>query len=259
MTKARNILAARGVTFAMRVVFAAVMLTIPMAGQTPVFEVATVKLSPPPKEDRIFITIGRWQTGRLTMANVTLSDMIKYAYAVVSDDQLVVPDWNREVRFDVEATAPAGTKEPERRLMMRALLDERLHVKLRREQRVLSYLALVKGKGAPKFKAVEEVSDPKVGVQVRGRISHPQMSMLLLVTLLSRFERQTVVDQTGLEGFYEVNLEWSPDSSSREPDAAERPSLFTAVSEQLGLKLESRRGPLEVLVVESASRVPEAN
>ncbi len=98
---------------------------------------------------------------------------------------------------------------------------------------------------------------------MRGRISDPQMSMPLLVTLLSRFERQTVVDQTGLAGVYQVNLEWSPDNSSDHPDAnappPERPSLFTAVSEQLGLKLESRRGPLEVLVVESASRVPEAN
>ncbi len=234
-----------------------------MAGQTPTFEVATLKLSPPPKEDRIFITIGRWQTGRFTMANVTLADMIKYAYAVVSDDELVVPDWNREVRFDVEAAAPAGTKEPERRLMMQALLDERLHVKLRREQRVLSYLALAKGKSAPKIKPVEEISDPKVGVQVRGRISHPQMSMLLLATLLSRFERQTVVDQTGLDGVYQVSLEWSPDNFSNEPNAnaapPERPSLYTAVSEQLGLKLESRRGPLEVLVVEGASRVPEEN
>ena len=164
---------------------------------------------------------------------------------------------------------------PELRMMLRSLLGERLHLKMRSEQRVLSYLALVRGKSAPKVKKVGEDPNANAGPQVRGRISHPQMSMPGLATLLSRFERQTVVDQTGLDGVYEVNLEWSPDSDScsrttdpsacalsTQPDAnspPEHPSLSTAVSEQLGLKLESRRGPLEVQVVESASRVPEAN
>ena len=128
---------------------------------------------------------------------------------------------------------------------------------------MLSYLALMRGKSAPKMRTAEAVANPKVGPQVPGRISHPQMPMQGLATLLSRFERQTVVDQTGLEGDYQVSLEWSPEnlSTQQDPNAppAERPSLSTAVSEQLGLKLESRRGPLEVLVVESASRVPEEN
>lgn len=87
--------------------------------------------------------------------------------------------------------------------------------------------------------------------------------MSMLASLLSRFERQMVVDATGLTGAYEVKLEWSPDRdvgagdpSSPPPD---RPSLFAAVQEQLGLKLEARRGPQQVLVVEQASKVPEAN
>ncbi len=246
----------------MRVFVFALLSVIPAAAQTPAFEVATLKLSPPPKEDRIVINLGRWQTGRFTMANVTLSDMVKFAYQVVADDQLVLPDWNRQVRFDVEAKAPADAKMPQLRTMLRALLDERLHLKVRSEQRVLPYLALAKGKAPPKIKRVEETPNANIGPQVRGRISHPQMSMQGLVTLLSRFERQTVVDRTGLEGVYEVNLEWAPDNFSTAPDAnapPDGPSLFTAVSEQLGLKLESRRGPLEVLVVESASMAPEEN
>ena len=247
----------------MRAFVLVMMCVVSAAAQTPAFEAATLKLSPPPKEDRIVINLGRWQTGRFTMANVTLSDMMKFAYSVVADDQLVLPDWNRQVRFDVEATAPADTRMAELRVMLGALLNERLHLKLRREQRVLSYLALMQGKSAPKIIAVEPVGNPNVGPQVRGRISHPQMSMQGLATLLSRFERQTVVDETGMAGVYSVNLEWSPDNFSSQPDAnappPEHPSLFTAVSEQLGLKLESRRGPLEVLVVENASRVPEEN
>jgi uncharacterized protein (TIGR03435 family) len=245
----------------MRILALALLATLPIAGQT--FDVATLKLSPPPKENQIVINLGRWQPGRFTMENVTLSDMMKFAYSIVSGAQLAVPDWSNQVRFDIEATAPPDTKVPELRMMIRSLLDERLHLKFRREQRVLPYLALVKGKSSPKMSASEAVANPNPGPQVRGRISHPQMSMLGLATLLSRFERETVVDQTGLQGVYQVNLEWMPESFSSQPDAnaapAERPSLFTAVSEQLGLKLESRRGPLEVLVVESASRVPEAN
>lgn len=247
----------------MRMLALALMCLAPIAAQTPAFEVATLKLSPPPKENRIVINLGRWQTGRFTMANVTLSDMMKFAYWVASDDQLALPDWNREVRFDVEATAPADTKMPALRLMLQALLAERLHLRVRPEGRVLSYLALVTGKSAPKIKQVEEIPNANVGAQVRGRISHPQMSMQGLATLLSRFERQTVVDQTELPGVYAVNLEWQPDNFSAQPDPnappPDRKSLFTAVSEQLGLKLESRRGPLAVLVVESASRVPADN
>lgn len=239
------------------------LIALPALAQTPAFDVATLKLSPPPKEDRIVINLGRWQPGRFTMTNVTLSDMMKFAWEVVSDDQLVVPDWNNQVRFDVEGTAPPDTKIPEVRMMLRTLLGERLHLKVLSEQRVLAYLALVKGKSAPKIKQVEQTFNPKVGPQVRGHISHPEMSMHGLATLLSRFERQTVVDQTGLEGAYRINLDWTPDNFSSQPDAnappPDHPSLFTAVSEQLGLKLESRRGPLEVLVVESASRVPEDN
>jgi uncharacterized protein (TIGR03435 family) len=240
-----------------------VLAGLPLAGQTSSFEVVTLKLSPPPKENRIVINLGVLRGEHFTMGNVTLSDMMKFAYGLVSDDQLVVPDWNGQVRFDLEATTPAGTRTTDLRPMVGSLLAERLHLKLRREQRVMSYLALVRGKSAPKLRAADAGTNPTVGPQVRGKISHPKMPMQGLAALLSRFERQTVVDQTGLEGDYQVSLEWSPDNFSAVPDAnappPDRPSLSTAVGAQLGLKLESRRGPLDVLVVESASRVPEEN
>jgi uncharacterized protein (TIGR03435 family) len=89
------------------------------------------------------------------------------------------------------------------------------------------------------------------------------MPILGLAALLSRFERQTVVDTTGLAGEYQVKLEWTPDNLTTPPDPnappPERPGLFAAVQEQLGLRLESRRGPLDILVVESALREPETN
>jgi uncharacterized protein (TIGR03435 family) len=87
--------------------------------------------------------------------------------------------------------------------------------------------------------------------------------MQTLAVLLSRFERQTVIDMTGLKGFYDVKLEWTPDFPPQvngvPAETAPGPSLFTAVQEQLGLKLESRKGPVDVVVVDHAEQVPAEN
>jgi uncharacterized protein (TIGR03435 family) len=225
------------------------------------FEVATVKPSLPPADGSISINLGAFRGGTLTMTNVTLNDMLKYAYELVSDEQLSGEGWMKETRFDVVAQAPPATAPAQLHKMTQALLSERLHVTLRREQKVLPHLALLAGKGGAR---VTPSSEPQLqGNQVRGRIDHKQMPMSLLVSLLSRFERQTIVDQTGLTGPYAVKLEWAPDNSlapiSPGAPPPDRPNLFEAVQQQLGLKLESRRAPLDVLVVMQASQVPEDN
>ncbi len=227
------------------------------------FEVATVKLSPPPDGDLIYINLGRFQGGRLTMANVTLSDAIKFAYELSSDAQLSGPDWIKTIRFDIVAEAPTDTPLERVHRMTRALLSERLHLVLGHEQKALPYLALVVAKGGPKLNRAKTGQPVTQGYQVRGRIDHNQMPMAMLVSLLSRFERQTIVDRTGLSGLFEVKLEWAPDNLTDHADDGgpppDRPSLFAAVQEQLGLKLESRRGSLEVLAVEQAAKVPDEN
>jgi uncharacterized protein (TIGR03435 family) len=229
----------------------------------PSFEIATLKLSAPPEGDLININLGTFRNGRLTLTNVTLNDAIKFAYELTSDAQLVGPDWNRSVRFDIVALAPPTTLPEQLHRMTQDLLAERLHLVLRREQRVLRYLALVVGKNGAKLEPAKPDPPPNPGPQLRGRISHNQMSMALLASLLSRFERQTIVDQTGISGRFDVKLEWSPDKIFAPEDFTapppERPGLFAAIQEQLGLKLESRRGPLEVLIVDQAAKIPEGN
>ena len=138
-----------------------------------------------------------------------------------------------------------------------------MNLVLRHEQKAVRYLALVVGRSGTKLQAAEQAPPTNPGLQVRGRINHNQMPMGRLVQLLSRFERQTIVDRTGLSGLFEVKLEWAPDTPVSQDDPTrplpDRPSLFAAVLEQLGLKLEPRRGPLEVLIVERATKVPEEN
>ncbi len=220
------------------------------------FEVATLKVSPPPEGDLIRIDLGTFRNGRLTLTNATLADAIKFAYAVTSDEQLAVPDWNRTVRFNLVALAPPETAREQVLVMTQKLLTERLGLVLRRERRVSRHLALV----AAKVKLTASKEDAVAtapGQQVRGRIDHNRMPMNQLAMLLSRFERQTVVDETGLKEFFAVQLNWAPDNGIEAND--NRPSLFAAVTQQLGLKLEPRRAPLEVLVVEQCSKVPAEN
>lgn len=232
------------------------------AQDAPRFDVATLKVSPPPQGDSFAINLGDFRNGRLTMTNVTLNDAIKFAYELPSDDLLVGPDWNRSVRFDIVALAPAATSPDQLRSMVKALLAERLHLVVRREQRVLRYLALMAGKNGARMPPAKEDAPPN-GPQLPGRIAHNQMTMALLASLLSRFERQTIVDLTGLSGSFEVKLEWAPDAALPQDDLngplPDRPRLFAAVQDQLGLRLESRRGPLALLIVEQAAKVPEEN
>jgi len=223
------------------------------------FDVATLKVSPPPKGNEININIGTARNGRVTLTNATLNDCLKFAYGLVSDAQLSGPDWisSGVIRFDIDARAPADTPREQLLLMLRTLLTERLKLTLHHEERALPYLALVIGKNGPKFS--ESRPDPEArarNVTFGGRISGVQLSMSGLAVLLSRFERQTILDRTGLGGSYDLELAWALSSANNDTAG---PSIYTALQEQLGLKLESRRGPLDVLVVDRAEKAPAEN
>ena len=220
-----------------------------------------MKLSPPPTTDSFSIVLGGFRGGRFTFTNATLDDMALFAFGLPSKDLLVGLDWADSVRFDVQAIAPLDTQQPQLRRMVRGLLEERLKLVSRSDQRTLRYVALVAPGGPTKLK--EATTIPAPVAQLRGRINDMRMPMGRLALLLSRFEQMAVVDRTGLEGLYEVKLEWAPDAGGPlAPGAdppADLPSLYAAVREQLGLRLEGRRGPVDVVVIQSASREPTAN
>ncbi len=248
-----------------KLVMAAVGLVSSIFAQTPpsprvTFDVATVKPSPPVIGDLYGINLGTIRNGKVTLANTTLSDCIRFAYGLVSDAQLSGPDWikSKEVRFDIVAQAPPDTSRKQLLLMLQALLAERLKVALHHEQRDLPFLALVVGKNGSKLYRVQPGTGAAAGPVILGRIVSDQMSMSSLAVLLSRFERTLILDKTDLEGLFRIDLQWTSDRIGASTTDG-KASIYTAVQEQLGLKLEARRGPLDVLVVDFAERVPSDN
>ena len=234
----------------------------------PEFDVASLKPVVLDGADLYYANLGTYRNGVVTLTNTTLAECLRFAYDITTDDLVSGPDWikNKMVRFDILAKTAPATPRAEALLMLRTLLEDRFKLVLRREPRVLSYYALTAHNGEHKMKAAQ---DPPVAGEVSnglGHIHNNRINMLMVATLIARFTRTPVLDQTAIPGFFEVKLDWARDNSlpSAAPDTppaetADGPSIFEAVQKQLGLKLEKRKGPVDVLVVDHAEKTPLAN
>jgi uncharacterized protein (TIGR03435 family) len=144
--------------------------------------------------------------------------------------------------------------------MIQAMLADRFHLAMHRETRLLPIYALVvvktgPGKTGPKLQAADSnVGRPKT---MLGQMIVQRMSVTTLADILTFDLKRPVKDETGLKGEFAFTLEWTPGLSASDDGPSSRPSLFAAVQEQLGLKLESAKGPIEVLVVDSVQRPSE--
>ena len=225
------------------------------------FEVAAIK----PNRSAGGMSSIRPSPGRVTMENVALRKIILNAYGIPDDRTyaLVGPDWLASDAFDVQATFPPETPLPVVREMLQSLLAERFQLTLHKETRQLPMYALVVAKGGPKIHPVDDGQSRTSGHP--GRLEAAKISMQKLADLLGRMAGQQVTDATHLSGVFDFKLEWSPDETARmSPDeavaaAATGPSLYSALQEQLGLKLEGRKGPVEVLVVDQIEKMPTGN
>jgi uncharacterized protein (TIGR03435 family) len=222
--------------------------------QRPEFEVASIKPHAGP------VTVyGLGITGaRVDEVAATLAYLVKDAYYLRDEQVSGGPDWGRNQRYDIVAKAP-GEREPtveEARQMVQSLLADRFKLKVRREMPETSVYALVLGKGGLKLKP----SDKKTGVMGQpsavGRQIKGSVTMDFLARLLKPSAGRYVVDRTGLAGNYDIALEWTPDNFTP-PDDTPPLSIFTAVQEQLGLKLEPARAPVEKLIIEHAEMPTE--
>jgi uncharacterized protein (TIGR03435 family) len=200
--------------------------------------------------------------------NVTLRDLLEVACDIPETQMLGGPAWASTDKFDLEARSDAKSSEhlaalsveqgkEEKRTMLLALLADRFKLSAHAEKREMPILAMVIAKGGSKL-ARTDVSGTLSSGRGRIDITGADDALAILAFELSWRLGRPVIDRTGLKGRYELTLNWTEDDvPSPVPGASNGPSLFTAIQEQLGLKLIATKGPVPILVIDHAERPSE--
>jgi uncharacterized protein (TIGR03435 family) len=225
-------------------------------GQAPAFEVASVK--PNNSKD------GHHQTHissdkdavKLTMVNVNMQSCIQTAYGVKAY-QIVGPDWLKSEFYDIVGTVPEHVSREKVAPMLQTLLADRFKLALHRETKVLPIYELVAGKNGAKIKPAEP-DGGSIGVwETDGLLTAKNEKMVDFATVLSRVLDRPVIDKTGLAGVFNFAVEYRDSNDSA--NTATAPSIFTALDEKLGLKLQAAKAPVEILVIDHLEKVPTEN
>jgi len=233
-----------------------------------VFEVADVKAN---KSGEARMAVDFQAGGKFSARNVPLKILIMLAYHVRAEAVTGAPAWLDSERFDVVAkTAPASSQDEIRR-MLQNLLAERFKLAVSRDQKILPAYALLVGKSgarlqeSPGAPLAEHRCLPTDAAPAQKHVACRHLSMAEFADSLQELSPRDfdvpIVDQTGLTGAYDFKLAWTPAASvaNASVDGSPGPSVFEAVQEQLGLKLERKKMPLPVLVIDSVQRVPSDN
>jgi uncharacterized protein (TIGR03435 family) len=224
-------------------------------GQT--FEVASVKASAPENANAVRVVRAMPGNREYMARNMPLRMMMTVAYTVTPRQISGGPEWMDAELWDVNAKADRPYPVEQLRVMLQKLLEERFRLKLRREPREMPVYELTVEKGGPKMPKHDpaDIDHPPMGPGPKGRgMSGRNLPMSYLAFSLSRVLDRNVVDRTGLEGYWDISLDFVREQDPNQ----DGPSIFTAVREQLGLRLTAGRGAVEHLVVEHAER-PSAN
>jgi len=255
------------------------------------FEVATVKANRSGDGNGM---LRQEPGGRMRATNMPLRQTIMFAYQLAAYQLAGGPGWITTDRYDIvaklngnpEPVAPGSGKPDPMQLAMRALLADRFKLKIHRESREMDIYALVMAKpgGAPGPNLKQSVADCAAQAAARrggppsappgplpppgqfcgifggpGRLRFGGLPALMMVQAFSAQSGRMVVDRTGLTGSWDFEMTFAPEQRGQAPGAgdapaSDAPSFFTAIQEQLGLKLESTRGPVEVVVVDSIEK-----
>lgn len=251
------------------------------------FEVASIRPGATPDAEMIAIRMSA-ESSRIHYVNVSLRDLIRVAYRVMPF-QVSGPEWLGN-RFNIEARYPVGATDDQVPEMLQSLLRDRFKLQLHSEEKEHAVFALVVGKNGPQLKPSQvkatdfpDSENRKPGTPVRGDIQimgsptgmhlrGPSIPLSRLCETLSMFTDQPVVDQTGLKDRYDIDLTFMPDNMRMRggPGApgqgadggvdahTERVTLFQAVQD-LGLRLEPRKAPLQMLIVDHIEKAPTEN
>jgi uncharacterized protein (TIGR03435 family) len=239
------------------------------ADANPVFEVATIKPSDPNRPGRLFSIRG----SEVLTVNTTVSDLLVFAYGIHVRQVVGAPGWANSDKFDITGK-PEGGALPnlnQFRTMIQKLLADRFGLTFHHEKRELTVYALTIGKNGPKLTKSESAgSIPALLFRGLGNLPGRNATMeefagVLQGAVLDR----PVVDQTGLKGRFDFQLQWTPDETQfaslrgpgplpTPPEGAEtQPDLFTAIQQQLGLKLESTKAQTDVFVIDKVEKPSE--
>jgi len=237
-------------------------------GQGPVFEVASVKPTQSLREG----TSIRNEPGRFEVEHTTLFQLIQYALPAQDFQVAGGPGWIRDARFDIEAKfdpADSDGKDPADRFArirsrLMHLLEDRFQLQVHEEQREMPIYELGVEKSGIRMKAATPLGNVNMNGGAAGStLSGKGMTMVRLADILSGIAHRPVHDATGLDGAYDVELKYSlelaaPDAAASAKDSSvSYPSLFTALQEQLGLRLTGKKGMAPVWVVVRAEMPTE--
>lgn len=242
----------------------------PMAADAdPSFEVATVKPSKPDEPGKMLTFNG----SQFRTVNTTLMDLIKFTYGVQEKQVIGAPDWASSEKFDIEGKpdTPGSPSGNQLKGMVKKLIADRFQLKFHKDNKELSAYVLSAAKSGPKL--TKSSGDPKglpslffrqLGVLTVRNATIQDFAGLMQGAVLDR----PVIDKTGLQGQWDFILKWTPDESQfsgmgiKVPppsDAADAPPpLFTAIQEQIGLKLEAAKTSVPVIVLDHVEQ-PSAN
>ena len=252
------------------------------ASKVPAFEVASIK----PNKSGTGMTMLQTTPVGFSASNISLKAVIQHAYGVEENQILGAPSWVGSERYDIEAKVSSSDTDAlhdlnpdQRRLMLQPLLADRFQLKVHTELRDFPVLVLVVAKGGPKLheakpgdtypnglKGFDGGGGPGMMLMRPGQLTAQGVDLSFVAKQLSQQLGRTVQDKTGLTGKYDFTMQWKPDRDPSPMPGAPEPgqqgpgatlstdsseaSIFTAVQEQLGLKLESRKAPVEVLVID---------
>jgi uncharacterized protein (TIGR03435 family) len=246
-------------------------------GTTSAFEVASVKASPSASNRALVQAV----PGRLLIENFAPRTLVVLAYGVADYQVAGGPSWIGSDRYDVQAKAVGDTSVQQMEgPMLQALLVERFKLAFHRETQQLPVYELTRASGKGRLQQTQEGSctvysldaPPPSAAGARGAtfcgfphvtqngisraLDGKGVSLATLAGNIARSVRRSVIDKTGLTGTYDLHLEWTdaPLNDIPNPETSDRPSIFTALTEQLGLKLQSAKGPVEVIVIDRMER-----
>jgi uncharacterized protein (TIGR03435 family) len=237
----------------------AILAQQPSTPAGPEFEAASIKPSPEGPGH----TGWHSDPGVVTLQNQNLKGLIAVAWTLQENQVEGGPKWVDSDRYLIQARTPGPSDDPQMRLMLQTLLKDRFQFAFHMETKVVSGFALVTAKNGIKIEPAKDAAGSRSSSN-NGHMDASGMSMDRLATWLSRQLRSPVSDATGVVGVYDLKLEWDPASvrpaaaqDTQSADQPTAPSIFTALQDQLGLKLEPRKVLMQILVVDRAERPSE--